>query len=342
MPTHTIGYIGQALEDESFGDESYDEEDYGYVEEEDALITSTWILNLEGLKLTASTLLSDTIIAPNIEEAEKAFKQEFSDASHHPRRIMLKGYSDAVHCRFKPFLDLPYELRQNIWDLAMRAEEHSSSSGGYWRSFHLEDRLEVRNYMRNNTVGTSPHNPSFLPKACRVSKFTQKETLEVFLHGKMFQVCAIRQNRFMHSLLGLAPAGFESVRRLQFAFFDCFPAGFDLNADLELAASCPGLQEMQISFHDSQLYCSRFVNSDYMHTPRPVNEMWDYYKIDRLLDFGVRFKKVTILRKGHGNQLADYAALDLARFVTLKFQEEKGRHVEAKVLGNKFVHSLDD
>jgi len=52
---------------------------------------------------------------------------------------MLKGYSDAVHCRFKHFLDLSYELRQKIWDSTMRAEVHS------YCLFHLQDRLEVRN-----------------------------------------------------------------------------------------------------------------------------------------------------------------------------------------------------
>lgn len=48
--------------------------------------------------------------------------------------------------------------------------------------------------------------------------------------------------------------------------------------------------------------------------------MWEYYNMHWLLDFGVCFMKVTILRKGHGNREADRAALELARFVMLKFQ----------------------
>jgi len=153
----------------------------------------------------------------------------------------------------------------------------------------------------------------------------------------MFQVCAIEQNQFMHSFLGLAPKGFQSVRRLQFAFFDCFPAGFAQNADLELAIRCPGVQELQLSFHDNKL-CS--VNGNYTVPPRPTQEMWDYYRMAWLLDFGVRFGKVTIMRKGHGNRPADRAALELARLVMLEFREEKGRQVEARVSGNNFMQSL--
>jgi hypothetical protein len=84
--------------------------------------------------------------------------------------------------------------------------------------------------------------------------------------------------------------------------------------------------------------------------------MREYYNMHWLLDFGVCFTKVTILRKGHGNREADRAALELARFVMLKsppcqqFSQDRdfhkdvasqsGRHVEARVLGNKFVQSL--
>ncbi|KAF3044579.1 hypothetical protein E8E11_008171 [Didymella keratinophila] len=139
----------------------------------------------------------------------------------------------------------------------------------------------------------------------------------------MFQVCAIEQNQFMHSFLSLAPKGFEYMRRLQFAFFDCFPTGLALNADLELAVRCPGLQELQLSFHDNKLFILHSVDCSYVSAARPAQEIWEYYKMDRLLDFGVHFKKVTILRKGYGNQFADRAALELARFVMLKFQEDK-------------------
>ncbi|KAF3044578.1 hypothetical protein E8E11_008151 [Didymella keratinophila] len=123
MPVHTIAYIDRAFEDKSFEHDSYDEEDN----------------NFKGLNLTAGALLSNTVIVPNVEEAEQAFKQEFGDASRRPRKVMLKGYSDAVHCRFKPFLDLSYELRQKIWDSAMRAESYTYTFYGYHRSFHLQD-----------------------------------------------------------------------------------------------------------------------------------------------------------------------------------------------------------
>ncbi|KAF3037465.1 hypothetical protein E8E12_002623 [Didymella heteroderae] len=336
MPVHTVACIEQVFEDGFYDHHADEEEVYEYFEEEDALDGSVWIKNLQGLKITASALLSNTIVVANVEEGEKAYKQEFCDAFRRPRMILLKGYSDAVYCRFKPFLGLSYELRQKIWDFAMRAEKHSYSS------FHLQDRLEVRNYIGKYTIGTSPRNPSFLTKACQVSKFTRQETLEVFIQGSMFQVCAIEQNRFMHSFLSITPKGFASMRRLQFAFFDCFPTGFDLNADLELAVCCPGLPELQISFHDKKPVNWRVVNDDFIGVSRPEKEMWDYYKMHRLLGSGVRFRTVSILRKAYGNQLADRASLKLARFVTLKFQEEKGRHVEARVVGNKFVHSLGD
>ncbi|KAJ4409918.1 hypothetical protein N0V91_002394 [Didymella pomorum] len=164
---------------------------------------------------------------------------------------MLKGYPDAVHCRFKHGLDLSYELRQESWDFAMRAESYTYT-------------VYVRIFVRKNTIDTDPSNPSFLPKACRVSKFMQQEPVEVFLHGTVFQVCAIEQNQSIHSFLNLAPKGFEYVRRLQFAFFDCFLVGFALKADLELAIRCPGLQELQITFHDNKLI---YVDGKYIVAP---------------------------------------------------------------------------
>lgn len=249
---------------------------------------------------------------------------------------MLSGYSDALQCHFKQFLNLPYEIRQYIWVFAMRGEEYS------YGSFHLQDRLEVRNFVRKNIFGTSPRDPSFLPKVCRVSNFTRQETIEVFLQRTLFHICAIEQNRFMHSFLNHAPNGFGAVRRLQFAFFDCFPSGFDMNADLELAVRCPGLQELQISFHDKKLFRWSGPDDDAVALPRLAQEMWNYYKMDRMLEFGVCFKKVTILRKGYGSDYADRAALELARFVTHKFQEVKGRRVHAGVVGNRYVLALND
>jgi hypothetical protein len=54
---------------------------------------------------------------------------------------MLKGYPDAVHCRFKHGLDLSYELRQESWDFAMRAESYTYTVYGNSRSFLIQDRL---------------------------------------------------------------------------------------------------------------------------------------------------------------------------------------------------------
>lgn len=42
----------------------------------------------------------------------------------------------------------------------------------------------------------------------------------------------------------------------------------------------------------------------------------------RLLDYGVHFEKVSVLRKGYGygNRFAGRAGLELVRFVVLKFR----------------------
>ena len=75
MPVHNIAYVDWAFEVESFELDSYEENYDEYLgEEDDALVSSTWIENLKGLKLTAGAVLSDTIIVPNVEEAELAFK----------------------------------------------------------------------------------------------------------------------------------------------------------------------------------------------------------------------------------------------------------------------------
>ena len=193
----------------------------------------------------------------------------------------------------------------------------------------------MRDYVRKYSIGTNPRNPSFLPDVCRVSKHTLRETMEVFLEGTIFQVCSIEQNQVVHTFLSHAFNGFASVRGLHFAFFDCFPQGFGLNADLELAVRCSGLQELRLSFHNRKLFQWVRDNGDYVGAPRPAQEMWDYYELRRVLDAGVRFQKLTILRKGWGNEFADLAALDLAAFVARKFLEEKNRGVGTEVVGNK-------
>lgn len=45
----------------------------------------------------------------------------------------------------------------------------------------------------------------------------------------------------------------KHVRNLSFDFFDCFPEGIEINGDFQLAASCPGLGRLQLSFHIKQL-----------------------------------------------------------------------------------------
>lgn len=59
MPEHTIAYIDQAFEQESFEHDPYAEADYDCFAGEDALAISTWIENLKGLKSTAAARLSN-------------------------------------------------------------------------------------------------------------------------------------------------------------------------------------------------------------------------------------------------------------------------------------------
>jgi hypothetical protein len=249
-----------------------------------------------------------------------------------PHRVVLTGWSAIVRPRVLRFMQLPIEIRQMIWRYAMLAQPYPTRFH-HQPVYYLQFPLEVRNYVRRDTIGADPRNPSFLPTVCRVSQATYRETIEVFLQGTTFRTNSIQQNHFMHAFLSHAPNGFASVRTLAFAFFDCFPPGFDQNADLELAVRCTGLQEIRLSFHDNKLvHWVAPHDTAGLQEPRPASEMWDYYKMDRLFEGGNRLRKVVLIHRGWGVAPAGQALLNFAALIEHKFLEERSRVVDTEVI----------
>lgn len=237
---------------------------------------------------------------------------------------------------FEKFMQLPLEIREKVWDFSIRGKVYFVP-----RSYHLDeyaryflDPLALRGFVQPNTIGPNPKRPPFLPAVCRVSVYTFEETLGVFLRNTNFLMHNIAQNRFFDAFLTKVD-GFRSIRTLSFGYFDCFPSGFERNADLELAARCPGLQELSSSFHANQLEIFEDEAGDpsFGLLPREPDEMWSHYRMDRLLDCE-QLEVIKINHKGwRSNANTVFAAEGLATRIAREFLVRKGRVVGAEIMG---------
>lgn len=95
-----------------------------------------------------------------------------------------------------------------------------------------------------------------------------------------FHICGgIDLNRFLDDFLKTVPGGYEKIRSVHFAFFDCFPGAhkYPQNADRKLAVRCTGHRTLKFTFHMSRLRWvigDPYDDDDYDTCPRPVEDMW--------------------------------------------------------------------
>jgi hypothetical protein len=181
-------------------------------------------------------------------------------------------------------MEIPTEVRQCIWHYAMQRHLVNRQKGK-WAQY-LVDSVEIREFLK---VPNNVERPNFLPPMCRISKSTAAETIGVYVRGSTFMVASINDNRLLDGFLYAVDKGYEAIRSIHFAFFDCFLADFPENADLELAFHCKGLHTIRITFHIERLRIF-VLEGDYEFEdgltgyPRSVDEIWAHYRFARLMD----------------------------------------------------------
>ncbi|KAF2123386.1 hypothetical protein P153DRAFT_371708 [Dothidotthia symphoricarpi CBS 119687] len=226
--------------------------------------------------------------------------------------IAMKGLYITKANTFLSFLKLAPEIRDILWDIAMQDARSTNE-------------IDLRDFTRR---AQNVNRPTFLPTICRVSKSTSAETMGVFLRGSTFTISSFADNEFFVKFLNNINA-FDAVRRLHFRFFDCFPTSFADNADLELAVRCPGLVSVKLGMHTSKLVMW-VLEGEYedglTRFPRRVQEMWEHYKLDRLLDCD-KLQEVVIERKGRSNDEAVQAACALGECIKQRYMETRKREL---------------
>lgn len=163
----------------------------------------------QGAKSSAVAFLFNTVVVASVEEVQKAV------SSRVQRRVSSAAQNlDAVHCQFNGYLDLSCELRQNISNFAMRAEEYAHFH------FRLHDRMDARSHPQERCW----HQPAQLPVPAssaslriRASRNSGSLPARHLLPG----LC-IEQKNSCASFLSLAMNRLTSVRRLQFTLVGCF------------------------------------------------------------------------------------------------------------------------
>jgi hypothetical protein len=168
--------------------------------------------------------------------------------------------------QFHPFLQLPIEIRESIWEASMRADN----------KIRLTSDASMHIYWVYR--GDDSMNPVFLPRVCHVSKSMRDETIGVFMRNTMFAIPSIVGNQFFRQFIATVKDGSNHVRALFFPNFDFFPdkdrvtgERIEKNSDLELAVDCLGLRKVRMTFGLRHLRAS-------------VEELVEQYRLRRLLD----------------------------------------------------------
>ena len=180
---------------------------------------------------------------------------------------------------------LPPELRLIIWYGAIRWESYALPHAYSCSRRYLESNIDIREYVK---YGDDYEYPMFLHSLYSLSKETAEEIVAVVIENSTFMVASFADNTFLQAFLGAVPGRLQLCRQLNFDYFGRFP-GFDKNADLELAVMCSGLHTIELTFHYDTLTWNKLVGGDYYdeifeRCPRPVEELFDAFRLKRLLD----------------------------------------------------------
>ena len=208
---------------------------------------------------------------------------------------------------------LPVELRQMIWENAMRGEEYVADSRYYTLDRHLIDPVQIRNYHTGRI-----ERPKFLPSVCFLMKGTMLEVTHVFIEKSTFMVASYPGNCYLQDWLKTVQ-GMGRVRSLQFDFFDCFPSNIAVNSDLELAARCTGLTKIRMGFH------WRAIGHYDL-----AEELLPRYQLQQLFECR-KIEQVIFEAKGCYHANTQYLLERLGALIVAKFAE-KGRQVTFKIV----------
>jgi hypothetical protein len=225
--------------------------------------------------------------------------------------LRKQTFSEVLVMRFRPFLQLPVEIRELVWEASMRADNNirpspDASMHVYWV------------YPGNGSM-----NPHFLPQVCLVSKSMRDETIGVFMRNTMFAIPSIVGNQFFRQLIATVKDGSKHVRALFFPNFDFFPdkdrvtgERIEKNSDLELAVDCLGLRKVRMKFGLRHLHFS-------------VQELLEKYRLRRLLDCE-NLETVHLDGKDYGYCMAPEVLDHLADWIKAEFAS-KNREVNCFV-----------
>lgn len=210
---------------------------------------------------------------------------------------------------------LPVEIRNMIWEDAMRGERYLADSRYHTWDEHLIDPVQIRNYHTNRVA-----RPKFLPSICFLMKGTMLEATHVFIEKSTFMVASYPGNQYLQDWLNTVD-GMSRVRSLQFDFFDCFPANIAVNSDLQLATRCTGLTKIRMGFHCRAL--SHYETAE---------ELIPRYQLQQLFECG-KLEQVVFQAKPQGSYDENTQKLlaDLGTIIVAKFAE-KGRRVVTSII----------
>lgn len=233
--------------------------------------------------------------------------------------------SPAPAASFDRFMNLPVELREVIWELTLWGSTQINRATKKCARY-LVSPVEIRDFLKkpNNNA-----RPTFLPSMCRISKSTMSETIGVYIRGSQFSIASIHDNRFLDGFLQTVSKGYDNIRTIHFAFFDCFPPNYPQNADLELAVRCSGLHTIKLTFHVERLRIW-VLDGEYddglTGYPRPLNEMWTHYKFVRLTECN-NLQKVVLERKGRSVDAAVGASRTLGNHIKEEYKAKHNREI---------------
>jgi hypothetical protein len=269
-------------------------------------------------------LANDTEASDTSEEDGSSTTQEVEDFESSATPEAERPDVAVALPSFDRFLELPIEIREVIWEFAMRGTFNPITRSKYNNRGYLITPIEIRDY---KGLPNDAARPFFLPSVCRVSRLTMSETIGVFVRGSEFLIASFIDNRFLDRFLQTMSKGYEAIRSVHFAFFDCFPSGFPQNSDLELVVRCTGLRTIKITFHATRLI-TWVLEGDYddglTSYPRPVDEMWSHYKFDRLLDC-MNLQNIIIQRKGRTIDAALKASENLGERIKAEYTQKHQR-----------------
>lgn len=123
---------------------------------------------------------------------------------------------------FPQFMQMPGELRDMVWDGAIRGVDHATIKFRDKFAKYLVTLVEIRNFLQGG-VENNLERPNFLPPLCRLSKSTVDETIGVYLRGSTLIMATIHDIELLDGILKIVPGSCGKIRLIHFTFFDCFP-----------------------------------------------------------------------------------------------------------------------